>query len=29
MLLIRSMLKEIIDTVMWDGETAVINFKKL
>lgn len=29
MLVIRCMLKEIIDTVIWDGETAIINFKKL
>ncbi len=29
MLFIRNTLKEIIDTVVWNGETATINFKKL
>ncbi len=29
MLVIRNTLKEIIDTIVWDGRTATINFKKL
>lgn len=29
MLVIRNTLKEIIDTIVWDGKTATINFKKL
>lgn len=29
MLTIRNSLKEIIDTIVWDGKTAVINFKKI
>lgn len=29
MIIIRNTLKEIVDTVVWDGKTATINFKKL
>lgn len=29
MLIVRNTLKEIIDTIIWDGKTATINFKKL